>query len=550
MNTPSPPPPSSPLNVDILCVGAGVASLATVLALLRSHKKNGGGNPPPRVVVLEKSRSIGNHVLSGAVIDPAAFEGLLDDAEILRLPVEAHVTREAFRFLAGARVSLPIPWVPPMMRAQGFPIGSLSKITRHLALLCEAEGAEIYCGFAVAELLEDETGRIIGARTGARGMNRSGQPKSNYAPSEEIRARAIVLGEGTCGYLTERLIAAHGMQACRPQTYALGVKELVEIPENEARCGEILHTFGHPAGIGDYGGGFVYHTSATEVMVGYVYGLDYARPETDIHALFRRFKAHPAIAPHMAGGKVVAYGAKTIPEGGLFSVPSLVTDGALIVGDSGGLLDSLRIKGIHMAMQSGRLAGETLAAAWRVDNFGVTGLAAYERALRDSPIWRQLRRVRNVRASFSRNIALGVAAAGCAWLTHGVLPWWKVSMEPDHVALRPARRGVATTPSHPEVSPLSPDHLTDVFLSGTIHDEDQPCHLLILDREKCTECITRYGAPCRHFCPAEVYRLEDGQIHTDFSNCVHCKTCQIKDPYANIRWTPPNGGDGPRYTRI
>lgn len=550
MNTPSSPPQASPLNVDILCVGAGVASLSTALALLRCHKKTGGGKPPPRVVVLEKSRSIGNHVLSGAVIDPAAFEGLLNEEEIRRLPVEAHVTREAFRFLAGARVSLPIPWVPSMMRAHGFPIGSLSRITRYLAMLCEAEGAEIYCGFAVTEWLEDETGRIIGARTGPRGMNRSGQPKSNYAPSEEIRARAIVLGEGACGYLAERLIASHGMAACRPQTYALGVKELVEIPKNEARRGEILHTFGYPAATGDYGGGFVYHISATEVMVGYVYGLDYSRPETDIHALFRRYKAHPAIASHMAGGKVVAYGAKAIPEGGLFSVPNLVTDGALVVGDSGGLLDSLRIKGIHMAMQSGRLAGETLAAAWRAGDFGVARLAAYERALRDSPVWRQLQRVRNVRASFSKHMALGVAAVGCAWLTRGILPWWKVSMEPDPLTLRPARRGGAAPFANLEVSLVSPDRLTDVFLSGTIHEEDQPCHLLILDREKCAECITRYGAPCQHFCPAEVYRLEEGQIRADFSNCVHCKTCQIKDPYANIRWTPPTGGDGPRYTRL
>ena len=550
MNAPSTQPQPPSLTADIVCVGAGVASLSTALALLRSHKKNGGDKAPPRVVILEKSRAVGNHVLSGAVIDPGAFDGLMDAEEIRRLPVEAHVTREGFRYLANAKASLPIPWVPPMMRAHGYPIGSLTKLTRHLAALCEAEGAEIFCGFAVTDWLEDETGRIIGVRTGPRGVDRNGQPKPNHAPSEEIRARAIVLGEGACGYLAERLISRRGMAGRRPQSYALGIKELIEVPENEARRGEILHTFGHPAGQGDYGGGFVYHTSATEVMVGYAYGLDYSRPEIDIHALFRRFKAHPAIARYIAGGKAVAYGAKVIPEGGLFSVPTLVTEGALIVGDSGGLLDSLRIKGIHMAMQSGRFAGETLAAAWLADDFGVARLAAYEQTLRASPVWSQLQRVRNVRAPFSRHISLGVAAAGSAWLTGGLLPWWMVSMEPDHETLRPARGSAVPPPPPPGVSPVSPDRLTDVFMSGTIHDEDQPCHLLILDRAKCGECITRFGAPCQHFCPAEVYRMEDGHIHADFSNCVHCKTCQIKDPYDNIRWTPPAGGDGPRYTRM
>jgi len=543
----NPTAPTTPLQADILCVGAGVASLATVLALLRGVRAR-GGDKPPRVVVLEKSRAIGNHVLSGAVIDPHAFDGLLSDEELAQLPVEAHVTRESFHMLLGPHRAFSIPWVPPMMRAHGFPIGSLTRIARYLAMLCEKEGAEIYCGFPVVALIEDADGRVIGARTGDKGVDRHGNPKPNFCPGEEIHARAVVLGEGGCGLLTERLIETRGLAASRPQTYALGIKELIEVPENPARAGEILHTFGHPADSNSYGGGFVYHVSATQVMVGYAYGLDYRRPEVDIHRMFRRFKAHPAIHRHIDGGKVVAYGAKVIPEGGLFSVPELVGNGAMIVGDGGGLLDSLRIKGIHMAMQSGRLAGETLAGAWMKDDFTASALGDYPRRLRKSRVWDELRRVRNVRAPFSKHMALGVAAAGCAWATRGALPWWRVAMHPDHATLRPQRNG--NEPAAPPLSPTNPDRLSDLFLSGTRHDEDQPCHLHILDRAKCAECITTYGAPCQHFCPAEVYRLEGDHIHIDFSNCLHCKTCQIKDPFRNIEWTAPLGGDGPRYTRM
>ncbi len=543
--------PSEPLQTDILCVGAGVASLSTALALLRAHKKSGGDRLAPRVVILEKSRAIGNHVLSGSVIDPSAFDGLLDEEEIRRLPYEASVTSEAFCFLLDARRSFSIPWVPKMMRAHGYPIGSLTKLTRYLAMLCEAQGAEIYCGFAAAEWIEDESGRITGVRTGPRGLDREAKPKSNFAPPEEIHARAVVLGEGACGHLTERLIDRCKLHARRPQSYALGIKEVIEMPDDPDRAGGILHTFGHPADTRTYGGGFIYHVSATQTMLGYAYGLDYSRPETDPHELFRRFKTHPAIARQIEGGKAVAYGAKVIPEGGLFSVPELATDGALIVGDGGGLLDSLRIKGIHMAMQSGRFAGEALAAAWLADDFSRDRLSAYGKALRASPVWTQLERVRNVRAPFSKHTVFGLAAAGAAWATRGALPWWMVRMEPDHAAMRPPRPGRALrTEATVETTPLNPDRLTDVFMSGTIHDEDQPCHLHILDRKTCEECIERFDAPCQRFCPAEVYRLEDGHIHIDFSNCLHCKTCQIKDPYANIEWTPPQGGDGPRYTRM
>ena len=540
---------TQPIQTDILCVGAGIASLSTALALLRTLKAQGGERPMPRVTILEKSRSVGNHVLSGAVVDPSGFAGLLTDDELAKMPFDAHVTKESFHMLLGDSNSIKIPWVPPMMQAHGYPVGSLTKLTRYFAALCEQEGVEIFTGFAATELLEDDSGRVIGVRTGDKGVDHTGKQKSNFTSGEEIHAKVVVLGEGACGRLTEPLIARKGLQGQRGQSYALGIKEVIDVPADESRAGEIVHTFGYPADLRTYGGGFVYHVSPTQVMICYAYALDYARAEIDVHQLFRRFKAHPAIARHIQGGKAVAYGAKVIPEGGYYSVPKVVADGALIVGDSAGLLDTLRIKGIHLAAQSGRAAAAVLADCWNRGDFSLSALSAYGDRLTETSGWQQLKRVKNVRAPFSTHMALGVMSAGCAWATFGALPFWAVSMEPDHLGLEPLAKD---SPPQPKInaSPVSPDRLTDLFMSGTIHDEDQPCHIKIKDRETCVECIRVYGAPCQRFCPAEVYRLEDGHIHIDFSNCLHCKTCQIKDPYQNIEWTLPQGGDGPRYTRM
>jgi electron-transferring-flavoprotein dehydrogenase len=539
------------VQTDILCVGAGIASLSTALALLRGLKAQ-GRRELPRVTVVEKSRSVGNHVLSGAVIDPSGFKGLLTDEEIAKMPVEARVSKEAFHMLFDAKRSMRIPWVPPMMQAHGYPVGSLTKLTQYFAQLCEREGVEIYTGFAAVELLENGKGRVIGVRTGDKGLDRDGQPKGNYLPGEEIHAKVVVLGEGACGILTDKLIESKKLQGRRGQSYAVGIKEVIEVPaqEGQDRSGEIAHTFGYPSDWSTYGGGFVYHVSPTQVMICFAYALDYAHTEKDPHLMFRQFKAHPAMAEHIKGGKSVAYGAKVIPEGGYYSVPKVVADGVLIVGDGAGLVDTLRIKGIHIAMQSGRAAAETLAECLAQNDFSLEALQPYGDRLKQTEGWRQLKRVKNVRAPFSTNLVLGVLSAGCAWATHGAFPFWPVPMEPDHEALLSLKGGTLPEPEVLEAGPTSPDRLTDVFMSGTNHDEDQPCHLKIPDRALCDVCIKKYGAPCQRFCPAEVYRLEDGHIHVDFSNCLHCKTCQIKDPYQNIVWTFPQGGDGPRYTRM
>ena len=531
------------IEADVLIVGAGPAGLAAAIALKRGMKERGGDADALRVMVLDKGRRVGSHVLSGAIIDPSGFKGLLTDEEIAKLPVEAHVVKESFRTLLGPACSVKVPWVPPLMSSKGYPVASLTKVVQHLGGIAEREGVEIYTGYAVTELIE-ENGVVVGARTGAKGVDKTGAKKPNYLAPEEIRAKTVVLAEGGCGILSERLIAEKGLQGVRPQTYALAIKELIEVPAGTQKAGEVMHTFGWPCDFMTYGGGFVYHVSETQVMVGYAYALDYTRPDADPFELFRRFKSAAAVRRHFTGGKTVAYGAKVIPEGGFYSIPKVQAPGVLIVGDGAGLLDSLRIKGVHLALQSGRAAAESI----------LTG-QDYAALLQATPGWQEIKRVRNVRASFRYGVPFGVAAAGLAWLTKGTIPWFRVPglEKGDAAALKELKASPSTFHPSPLAhlsSSLMPDRLTDVFMSGTRHEEDQPCHLKIADPAKCDECRRRFDAPCTRFCPAEVYRVEDGRIEIDFSNCLHCKTCRIKCPMGNIDWTFPQGGDGPRYTRM
>jgi len=597
------------IETDVLVVGAGPAGLATAIALRRKNKDM-------RVLVLDKGRNPGSHVLSGAIVDDGDLGKLLTPEELAKLPVEARVTRESFRTIVTPGLSVKVPWVPPMMSSKGYPVGSLSKITAYLAQIAEQEGAAVMTGYAVTELVE-ENGRVVGARTGAKGVDKAGKPKSNYLAPEEIRAGVVVLAEGGAGILTDKLIAAKGLQGAKPQTYALAIKELIELPAGGGaartasapyqekashKAGEVMHTFGWPADLMTYGGGFVYHVSDTQVMVGYAYALDYRKSEIDPFELFRAYKSTKAVQAHVAGGKTVAYGAKVIPEGGYYAVPKPYAPGVLIVGDGAGLVDTLRIKGVHMAIESGLCAAEAILAG----GGGADGVRAlpgngvgerYFEFLKGTRSWRELKRVRNVRAGFQYGVPVGVMMAGFAWMTRGAFPWWRVGgAEEDRAAMRPLvtpaeRRDPheeppSVTPAErrdpheepPSVTPaerrapleepisvtsaerrdplgepVGPDRLTDVFLSGTQHDEDQPCHLKIADSAVCAECQTKFGAPCTRFCPAEVYRLEDGKngvLQVDFSNCLHCKTCKIKCPYGNIAWFFPQGGEGPRYTRM
>ena len=535
------------IETDVLIVGAGPAGLATAIAIARGASRDGG--KAPRVVVLDKGRSLGSHVLSGAIVDPSGFEGFLTPEEVAQLPCEAKVAKESFRALMTRKVSVRIPWIPPMMSSMGYPVVSLTRVVAWLGQIAQKAGVEVYTGYAVTELIE-EGGRVVGARTGAKGLDKDGCRKPNYLPPEEIRAKVVVLAEGGSGILTDRLIAEKGLRGERPPTYALAIKELIEVPAGTQKAGEVMHTFGWPSDFHTYGGGFVYHVSETQAMVGYAYALDYARAEIDPFALFRRFKAAKLVVRHIRGGKTVAYGAKVIPEGGFYAVPKPYTPGCVIVGDGAGLLDSLRIKGVHIAFQSGVAAAGAILDELRDGK----GLETYPDRLKSIPGWKEMERVRNVRAAFSWGMPYGVMAAGLAWVTFGKFPWFRVPGcdEGDAAALRPLdRTKLAREQSDAIVaSPLQPDRLTDVFMSGTIHEENQPCHLKLKDASVCDACEEKYGSPCTRFCPAEVYRRDAGRLQIDFSNCLHCKTCRIKCPYGNVEWTFPQGGDGPRYTRM
>ncbi len=529
------------IETDVLIIGAGPAGLAAAIKIKRE-------NAGMKVLVLDKGRSPGSHVLSGAIIDHKGFEGLLTPEELEKLPCETKVVKESFRNIMTSGWSIKIPWVPSLMSSKGFPVCSLTKVVAYLCTIARKLGAEVHTGYAVTSLIE-ENGRIVGAKTGEKGLGKNGEKKSNHLPSEEIRAKTVILAEGGSGILTEKLIAEKGLAGVRPQTFALGIKELIEVPAGTQTAGEVMHTFGYPSDFWTYGGGFVYHVSETQVMVGYAYALDYTRAEIDPFVLFQRFKATKAVQRHIKDGKTVAYGAKVIPEGGFYSVPTPQCPGCLIVGDGAGLLDSLRIKGVHIALRAGVCAAEAILAGDE---------ESYFERLKKTPGWKEMKRVRNVRASFSYGMPFGVAAAGLAWATNGLFPFWRVPGcdEGDAATLKPLDRAklAREAANRPENSPTMPDRLTDVFMSGAMHEEDQPCHLKIKKPALCAECEEKFGSPCTRFCPAEVYRREPdapaGAPTIDFSNCLHCKTCRIKCPMGNIDWTFPQGGDGPRYTRM
>lgn len=539
------------IEVDVVCVGAGVATLAAALRLLK--RARAAGTTPPSVVIFEKGAYPGAHVVSGAVLDTGALDELLEEPERRALPVEARVEHEAFYYLT-ARRGWRVPWLPGAMRSRGYPIVSLARVTAWLAELCARHGAEIYHDSAAAALVR-EGGRVVGIRLGDRGRDKSGARKPNFQPGAEVRARAVVLGEGAAGVLTERLVAEDGLaKGAHPPSYALGIKELYTLPARPERAGSILHTFGYPLDYHTYGGGFVYGINATEVAVGLVTALDYRDPRLRPHELFRRFKRHPLVQPLLAGGQVTEYGAKVIPEGGLHAVPELAADGALIVGDGAGLQDSSRLKGIHLAVRSGLAAGDALFACWSAQDWSRAALRRYPELLQASPEWRQMRVVRNVRASFRHGLLPGVWATGAALLTGGRLPPGRPRLEPDHAVLRPlgAAAGEDDTPAPGGRDPTQLDLLSDVYYSGTQHAEDQPGHLVIPHPERCAaECLPRFGAPCTRFCPAQVYELapERDRIVIQPSNCLHCKTCKIKDPLQNISWELPEIG-GPRHKRM
>ena len=543
------------LDVDVLVVGGGPAGLAAAYRLARLNREQGG--EPLMVAVLEKARAAGAHMLSGAVLDPSALSELMPDWKTRGAPLNVPVRDDRIYFLTRRR-ALAFPVTPPPLRNHGHYVVSLNRLAKWLTEQVEAAGVDVFTGFPATELLY-EGDRVVGVRTGDRGVDRHGERKSTFEPGVDIRAGVTVLADGVRGNLTKTLIRRFHLDAgCSPQSHAIGIKELWDVAPDRLPAGAVIHTMGHPLRFEEFGGGFVYALPEGRLSVGFVAGLDYRDPLFDPHVAFQRFKRHPLVSNLLAGGQMVRYGAKALPEGGWHALPRCHVDGALIVGDAAGFLNSMRLKGIHLAMRSGMHAADVAFRAVRENDVSGRRLSEYARLVEEGPIRRELYPVRNVHQSFAGGLLGGLLYSGLSLVTGG---WWIRDPMPSHAGHERTRRvkqyyGAARPelPGVPIDRTLTFDRLTNVHYSGTRHDEDQPSHLLVADTDICrTRCIEEYRNPCTRFCPANVYEIVDAdagagkRLQINASNCVHCKTCDIMDPYQIIDWVPPEGGGGPSY---
>lgn len=533
------------LEVDVLVVGAGPAGLCCAIELARRAKSRG---TELSVLVLDKADEIGKHQLSGAVLDPRALLELFPHARAEGFPVQAEVGRDALYWLTEkSQYALRGPLLPPPFRNHGNWIVSASEVVQWLAAQAEKLGVEVYAGFAGAEMVYAENGAVAGVRTVDQGRDRHGKEKSNFQPGMEIRARLTVLAEGTRGSLTKQLIAHKDLQQGRnPQIWGVGVKEIWEVRGDDL-LGTVWHTGGWPLESSVYGGGWIYGLPGKRVSIGFVAGMDHGDPSFDYHARMQEWKTHPFLRGILDGGKLMRYGAKTVPEGGLHSMPKTWGDGFLIVGDAAGFMNAARLKGLHLAMKSGALAAEAALEALAEGGCRTEKLARFEELFRAGWAYEELSRVRNFRQGFQKGFWRGSLSAGLEILTRGRAVRGAKKLESDHHRYRKSG-GAEARPKPAFDGKLTFDKLTSVYHSGTIHEEDQPCHLVVLQPDVCTtRCTQEYGNPCQHFCPAAVYEWEAGKgLKINASNCVHCKTCDVADPYQIINWEVPANG-GPAY---
>lgn len=546
------------MEVDVLFVGAGPASLAGAYHLLqlvkRHNEQEGARKLEPTVAVVEKGAAPGNLGLSGGVLDPRAIVELMPDFRARGFPVEAEVASDEIRVLT-RRSAFKLPFNPPAMENHGNLVVSLAAVSAWMAGEVEKAGGNLFSGFAATELLYDAD-RVVGVRTGDKGIAKDGARRGNFEPGIDLAAKVTVLGEGPRGTLAKRHIARFRLDEGRnPQVYGTGVKEVWKVRPEKACPGRIIHTLGFPADSDCMGGGFLYGMSGDRVSLGYVAWLNYKDPSADPHGEFQLWKTHPFIRDLIDGGELVQYGAKTIPEGGYFSVPRLYSDGLLLAGDTAGMVNVMRLKGIHLAMKSGMLAAETAFYALKTGDASSKTLAGYQKAYEESWIAGELKTSRNFHQYFDNGLWSGVVRSGLSTLFGGRVLADRLPGHPDHESLRKgdARIRHRYTGLKWDNKTFLFDKVTGVFNSGTHHEENQPAHLLVADTDLCrTRCTEEYGNPCVNFCPASVYEMEgegaDRKLKLNPSNCVHCKTCDIKDPYAIITWVPPEGGGGPKYS--
>ncbi len=538
------------MEYDVVIVGGGPSGLAAAIRLKQLGAEH---DHDISVCIVEKGSEVGAHILSGAVLEPRSLNELIPDWKQQGAPLKTPVTSDRLLYLTKTgKVRLP---TPPQMNNHGNYIISLGNLCRWLGEQAEGLGVEIYPGFAAAEVLYSGDGAVRGVATGDMGIGKDGQPTDNYQPGVELLAKHTMFAEGCRGSLTKTLFERFGLRdGVDPQTFGIGIKELWQVEPANHKQGLVIHTVGWPLDSRTYGGSFLYHLEDNQVAVGFVVGLDYRNPHLSPYDEFQRFKTHPAIRPTLEGGRRVAYGARALNEGGYQSIPKLTFPGGMLIGDCGGFLNVPKIKGSHTAMKSGMTAAEAAFEALRSGKDGE--LTDYPERLKQTWLWSELYRVRNIRPSFRWGLWGGFLYAGLdTYLLRGRAPW-TLHHHNDHQSLKKADECPKIDYPKPD-GKITFDKLSSVYLSGTNHEENQPAHLKLKDTSVPIEInLKDYDAPEQRFCPAGVYEIvrnDDGSephLQINAQNCVHCKACDIKDLTQNINWVVPEGGGGPNYPNM
>lgn len=551
------------LETDIAVVGAGPAGLAFAYRLARLVQADDLVEMP-ELLLMDKGSNVGAHSLSGAVMCPRGLAELIPDYKELGAPLDAEVTADAMYWLReGAATKF--PFLPRSMDNHGNYIVSLNRLTAWLGEQVEGLGLDVFAGLAAFDLVLDD-GVVTGVRTVDMGLDKEGNPKSNFEPGSIVRAKVTVLCEGVHGSLTRHAFEKipELTNESLPQMYLTGIKEVWEIPTGRIKAGQVIHTIGWPQAPNEYGGGWLYAISETMVSVGFAAGLNSPDPTNDPHMKFQRYKTHPLIKGILDGGTMLHYGGKAIPDGGYYCMPRLYSDGLLLCGDSGGFLDPAHLKGIHLALKSGMMAAETVFECLKTGDFSAAALSKYQQRFKASWAHEEMYRSRNFHASFKNGLISGLFHAAVQTFTGGKGLFERRTNRADFTYMQTRADYRDRTGDFPQKKTVKFDNeytfdkLTDVYKSGTMHDEEQPPHLVIADYDICNkQCTKEYGNPCQHFCPAHVYEMVDdpereGKLKLQLtpSNCIHCKTCDIADPYQVIRWVTPQGGEGPNFENL